>query len=255
VLKTTSLGSNRRVFVIDDVRSRVFPLVLSKPMPDTTTPFPLDKTNYLGVGFFVAKNGIAVTAGHVLPDPADVPDMLPYAIIWDGKIPRAHKVTNYVSPDDGTDLAVFRIEGVKPPYLELSFRHLHMGEDVSTIGIPADSTWDGDRDYRLFKGHVMRSKRRLDLSFPALRGMSGSPVVCSTEHKVVAVISANHRSEVLEDQVSEENDDGHILKVRTVQVTNFAIAEPLERIARMSHEQMGDGAFEDLIAMVNAREE
>jgi hypothetical protein len=79
------------------------------------------------------------------------------------------------------------------------------------------------------KGHVTFAPRLLELSFPAPRGMSGSPVL--RDSHVVGVLCGNARSEAIEDQIEEKTETiGSLVKVTRVEtkaVINYGLAEPV----------------------------
>ena len=233
----------------------VFPILVGHVPEDRTVPVVLDKCDYLGTGFYVAKHGIAITAAHLMAAPQPGAETSPFVLTWDGNAPGARRIMAAIVPD-GTDIAILKVESLDNATLPISLRAVHMGEDVSSIGIPSDGSW-GDkrdpRDNRTFKGHVTRSGRFLEISFAAPRGLSGSPVIC--QGAVVAVISGNHRSEALEDQVQESTEQvGAITKITRVEtkaVVNFGLAEPLSNIRNFRHEQFQGKTFEDFAKDMN----
>ena len=239
--------------VIDDIRRYAFPLVIGKLLEDPDAALPLDSTEFVGTGFFITKNGVALTANHVAPSTEDLDSRDLLAVIWDGKTPRAHKVIASLNPD-GTDVAILKIGGIRVPFLQLDFDRVHMGEDVVAVGIPDDSTWREERDFRFFKGNVTRTRRFLELSFPALRGISGCPVF--REGKVVAVMSGNHRSEALEDQVTDieelESGETRFTRIETKAVVNYGLAEPLYPLSGFKHETFGKDTFSQFVERMNS---
>ena len=70
-----------------DIREYVVPLfVADNPAslrPDQ--PVVVSRDSFLGTAFFVAKNGVALTAAHCVPDPSTIPAGQAFlAIVWDG---------------------------------------------------------------------------------------------------------------------------------------------------------------------------
>jgi hypothetical protein len=219
------------VVALDDIREYVFPLYLADDpaclRPDE--PVVLSNTNYLGTGFFISKNGVALTAGHLTPVPEQVPDgKALLAVVYDGERPRGQQVQIAFIPDNH-DIAVLKIAFSPTKYLPLSFERVHMGEDVMAIGIPEHSVSGPHKEFRCMKGHVTFAPRLLELSFPAPKGMSGSPVLRASQ--VVGVLSGNARSEAIEDQIEEQTETiGSLVKVTRVEtkaVINYGLAEPV----------------------------
>jgi hypothetical protein len=129
------------VVALDDIREYVFPLYIAddpaRLKPDD--PVVLSNTNYLGTGFFISKNGVALTAAHLMPAPDRVPDgKAVLAIVYDGERPRGQQVQIAFVPDNH-DISILRIAFSPARYLALSFDRVHMGEDVVAIGIPEHS--------------------------------------------------------------------------------------------------------------------
>jgi hypothetical protein len=222
------------VFTVDDIREFVFPLYIaddpSRLQPDQ--PIVLSNTNYLGTGFFISKNGVALTAGHVIPSPDQIPDgKALLAVVYDGELPRGQQV-QIAFVHDKFDIAVLKVAFSPKKYLPVSFEPAHMGEDVMAIGIPEHSVSGPHKEFRCMKGHVTFAPTLLELSFPAPRGMSGSPVFRGS--KVVGVLCGNARSEVMEDQIDEQTETvGNLVKVTRVEtkaVINYGLAEPLARL-------------------------
>ena len=214
-----------------DIREYVFPLfVAADPArlpPDT--PIIAGKVNYLGTAFFVTRNGIAITAAHCVPNPADLPDGKTFiGVIWDGLRARAASIQIATLIPD-RDLAVLKVALTPAKYFEVSFEKVHMGSDVYSVGIPLHSVHGPQFEFRYMKGHVTFVSHNLELSYPAPRGMSGSPVL--SRGKVVGVLSRNARSEALEDQVEEITENfgplTRVTQVKTVSVINYGLAEPL----------------------------
>lgn len=215
-----------------NARERVFPLVLGDST--FTAEGWSDRTNYLGTGFFIGENGIALTAAHVMPQIEPDSDKTVFAVVSDNKKFWVRPVVACEKASGDIDIAAIRVARMNNPYWKVSVTERHMGENVWAAGIPAEATDPLDGTIRMFKGHIMRGGRYYELNFPAVRGMSGSPV--GSELEIIGVISDNHRSEILEDQHSEEVEVTpgfrRTLEVKTVQVINFGRVEPLYRVGK-----------------------
>lgn len=251
---TLGVGMN---MVIKDIREYVFPLYVGTD-PATLEPGAPIKavdSKFLGNGFFVAKNGVALAAAHCLPRPADLPaGETVLAALWDGTIVRAHQVVaSTIIPN--YDVAILKVRAAPVRHLPVAFTELTMGSDVSTVGIAQHSVWGGGKEFRCLKGHVTFAARFLELSFAAPRGMSGSPVFDGT--RVAAVLTGNARSETLDDIVEETTQvaDGRttITKIETKAVINYGLAEPLAKLRDWSHEITGGRPFAAFIDWLNSR--
>lgn len=239
-----------------DVREYVVPLFVAEDpaVYGPSKPIVISRDRFLGTAFFIAKNGVALTAGHCVPAPSDIPIGHAFiAVVWDGERACAQQVQLATVLDD-QDIAVLKIAHSPSKYLPLSFDAVRMGEDILTIGIPLHSVSGDDYEFRCLKGHVTRAARTMELSCPAPRGMSGSPII--REGKVVGVVSWNARSESLEDQYEDKIEKiGPIIKeTRTVTmaVTNYGQGEPLSALGLRVFPFTGDLVFEQFLEKLNA---
>ena len=239
-----------------DIREYVVPLFIAEDpallRPDQ--PIVVSRDRFLGTAFFVTKNGVALTAAHCVPKSESVPPGLAFlAIIWNGERACAHKV-QFATVLDGRDIAVLKIDHSPSKYLEVSFEPVHMGEDVTTVGVPLHSVSGEDYEYRCLKGHVTRTSKTLEVSFPAPRGMSGSPVLRGS--KVVGIMSWNARAESLEDQIDEVTETfGPLTKVTktvTMAVTNYGQAEPLAQVGTLALPFTEGEAFMPFLSKLNS---
>ena len=238
-----------------DIREYVFPLFVSDdPMlRPSGEAILVDRANFLGTAFFVSKNGIAITAAHCTPSPANLPKGKAFvAAIWDGMHAQARMV-QLATVLETQDLAVLKIPHSPSKCLPLSFERVRMGEDVVSVGVPLHSVSGQSFEYRCLKGHVTFVSKTLELSFPAPRGMSGSPVL--KDGQVVGVLSWNARAEALEDQSAEVVEKigpiTRVTKTVTMAVTNYGQAEPLHPIESAVF-PLADGLpFRELVARMN----
>lgn len=235
--------------IIEDIRDHVFPIQVGiYPANLASEMFVIDKDSFLGTGFFITRNGVALTAAHCMPDPEALGGKSLCAGLWDGSRIRAHRVL--ASAQFGNlDIAVIKIENVESKFLPLSFETLPMAEDVCTVGLPAHLLWNQGIEVRALKGHVTRSGHFLELSFAVPAGMSGSPVLSGK--RVVGVLQGNHKAEILEDRIEETVEQTPGREVKRIQevraVINYGLATPLHPMRMMKHEIFGEQTFEEFI--------
>lgn len=239
-----------------DIREYVVPLFVAEDpallKPDQ--PIVVSRDRFLGTAFFVAKNGVALTAAHCVPNPTSINGGLAFlAVIWDGQRPRAQPV-QLATVLDGQDIAVLKIAHSPSKYLPVSFEQIHMAQDIVAVGVPLHSVSGLAYEYRCLKGHVTMVSNTLELSCPAPRGMSGSPIFVGT--KVVGVMSWNARAEALEDQSEEKVEKfgplTRVTKTVTMAVTNYGQAEPLAKLAGKALPFTDGMAFEQFLENLNA---
>jgi hypothetical protein len=236
--------------IIEDVRSYIFPLLLAEEVEGKVKW----KTNeFLGTAFFITNNGIALTAAHCVPSPVDLGSRKLYAGIWyEGGIQLFYIAAATVF--DNIDVAILKVKVPTVKYFPILFEDMILGSDVWTVGIPAHEIREGDkRIVRLLKGNVTFLSRFAELSFPAPKGMSGSPVFI--EGKVVGILTGNLRSEQLEDQFEEiiqVSDDKEIIRYgRTSSVVNYALAQEIKPLKDLRHEVFDGASFSEFIDKMN----
>lgn len=242
---------------LEDIREYVVSLFIAEDpaVISSEQPIIVSRDRFIGTAFFIAKNGVALTAGHCVPEPSVISDGQAFlAIIWDGERARAAKIEMACVLDE-RDVAVLKISHSPSKYLPLSFEPVHMGQDVAAIGIPLHSVQGEDYEFRCLKGNVTRVSKTLELSFPAPRGMSGSPVI--RDGSVVGVVSWNARAESLEDQSEEVVETfgplTRVTKTVTMAVTNYGQAEPLAPLRDMALPITDELSFESFLAGLNLR--
>jgi Trypsin-like peptidase domain len=238
-----------------DIREYVVPLFVAEDPAqlNPAQPVVVSRDRFMGTAFFVTKNGVALTAGHCVPNPSSIPSAHAFlAVIWDGLRARAQQVQLATVLSD-QDVAVLKIAHSPSKYLPVSFAPVHMGDDIVTIGVPLHSVSGTDYEYRCLKGNVTRVSKTLELSVPAPRGMSGSPIL--KDGKVVGVMSWNARAESLEDQSDEKIEQigpiTRVTKTVTMAVTNYGQAERLSALQGKPLPFTEGVAFEQFIANLN----
>lgn len=181
-----------------------------------------------GTGFFVAPVPTLVTAAHVLRAP--LPDGHRYAVVNqrpNGEIGVA--VIADVRFDPVHDIAAVpraAVPGIKP--LSLQPQLCTLTEDVVALEFSGTrSERIGGRMHTFFvpmtrKGHFMRAyvsdlpawpaTRVWDVSFPALQGASGAPVVSLNGFGVAGMLTANWERELLPAQVTRIQDGDTVVE-------------------------------------------
>lgn len=208
---------------LEDAREYIFPIFSVETEGDGIY---LESRIFLGTGFFVTKRGDAVSAGHVLLAPNELPaDRRLIAIVQcDGEatpcwITKAAKLESF-------DVALLHVNLKATKYLPLSAQGIMPGTDVQLVGIPSNDINHDGKEMRILKGHVTLSGKRLELNFPVPSGMSGSPVFVGP--KVVGYATGQVRSEELEEatetinKLTNEKEIIYITEIR--RITSYGIA-------------------------------
>ncbi|MDX2299440.1 MAG: serine protease [Xanthomonadaceae bacterium] len=174
-----------------------------------------DIAQFLGTGFFVGLEGLLMTADHVVRD-------------WDGglaivcmrDLSLAYEA-DIVESDRAHDIALLRVETFRPPtVLELDFDSpIRPNIQVMTFEYGTTTVERGKivLSPATRMGNVTRLRdmsllgpagaNALEVSFPALRGASGAPIMRADTYRVWGVIVANVSSHLLPAQIESVLDE------------------------------------------------
>lgn len=184
---------------------------------------------FLGTAFFVGMHGLLATAAHVLGD------FTSYKIgPMNGDVGLFDAVV--VDQDDYRDLALLRVTNYVPkralwPAFDVPFYPNQplmtfeygttevIGERISLN--PATRLGNMTRQFKMLEILRGAGELAMELSFPALRGASGAPVIKAGSSSVWGVIVANHSSELLPHQIEKVIDS----KNRVEETTRFMLPQ------------------------------
>lgn len=191
----------------------VFPIVFVQEDPEL-------KYFFLGTGFFISSDGRFLTAKHVF-GPSNISNGDKYnAVILHGGL-SLHKISD-VRFSEQFDIALGRaedVEDIQP--LKLASENSPMNFDILTLefsGTTPKKMEDGTVALVFTpyfrKGYVICyyasdfpekiPTQSLDISFPALKGASGAPVIVENTGSVIGMIVTNVERHLLPAQVIKE---------------------------------------------------
>ncbi len=171
---------------------------------------------FLGTAFFIDGDGTFLTACHVFDD-NPLSEGLAYIIammVAPGSKPTMYPV-NDVRLSREFDIAMGRADGLSPKeHLTLSDRDAPMNHDILTIEFSSTETRRSREGIGVtelipgfHKGYVtcyracdlprLEGARILEVSFPALKGASGAPIIVEQGGAVVGMILANRERHLL----------------------------------------------------------
>ena len=241
-------------FVMEDAREYVFGLFSGTE--DDKNVVQAESLKFLGSAFFVTKRGDAITAAHVLPPSSSLSkNEHLYAIAKRKGSTEIYKVIQ-AAVFNQSDLSICRVNVDGNPYIETSFERHYAGTDVSTLGITDHDLYQHGKELRVFKGHITFAAKEsfCELSFAIPRGMSGGPVLVGT--KCIGFLSANIRSEYLEEQIEEieEIEDGKekITFIESKNIINFGIFVPFSYFYGHKSEIFNGKSLNELIDEINS---
>lgn len=181
---------------------------------------PGERYSVLGTGFFIREDGTFLTARHVIEGAAiEENDRYGIALIHEDDSITTHEA-RIIAKSKRFDIAMGRVDGVNAPAtLRLASgnpapnHNLVTAEfsGVSTKWTPEGIAIDIAPDYQV--GHVVRARTGhfegsegalvLEVSFPALRGASGAPLIFDQDFSVVGMILGNVERHLLPAQIEK----------------------------------------------------
>lgn len=179
---------------------------------------------FLGTGFFISNDGTFLTAKHVFENP-NIDDRSTYNAVMLHDGPTVHKISG-VEFSQHFDIALGHVEEVVQDIqpLKLATENAPMNYDILTAefsGTMSKQLENGSsalhftpyfrKGYVIcyyesdFPEHVLTQS--LDISFPALMGASGAPVIVERTGSVIGMIVANVERHLLPAQVIRVQHD------------------------------------------------
>jgi len=194
----------------------IFPIVSVRRKPELGYSF-------LGTGFFISDDGTFLTAKHIFEDP-NVTDRSTYNAVMLHGDPTPRNISG-VKFSQRFDIALGHVEeaqDIQP--LELATENAPVNFDIVTVefsGTELRQMKDGNIALVFIpyfrKGYVICRytsdfpeqipTESLDISFPALKGASGAPVIVERDGSITGMIVANVERHLLPAQVIRVHED------------------------------------------------
>jgi|CXWL01.1.fsa_nt_gi S1-C subfamily serine protease len=165
---------------------------------------------FLGTSCFIQPGPVLVTADHVIGD-------------WDGALAIVHPndlttlfPATVTRRDRAHDLAVLTVDGYRPPHPFIVSTDDDLRSSDLVVCMEYGNTTQGGSQITVQSatrvGNVTRlvdlkevlglaGDGALELSFPALRGASGAPVLSNGEYRLRGILVANHAYHLLPTQI------------------------------------------------------
>lgn len=198
--------------------------------------------HFLGTGSFILENDLLLTADHVI---RDWPNQLAVALLSDLTLRYLAKV---VCRDQDHDLALLRVEGYQSPtvvtprasstiqtnrqVMTFEYGTTVTAGNVITV-LPATRIGNITRQIDLSSSYGPAGEKCLELSFPALRGASGAPVLSNDDFSLQGVIIANVSYHLLPCQIESVLDNSNTLLEETKFMLPQAIAVDASHVTNM----------------------
>jgi len=202
------------------------------PTDNVLPLFEIDQNNrvreFLGTGFFVGDESVFVTAAHNVSSNQKY-SVLNTDILYNANI--AHINTK-------CDVALLEIEGYHPKkrFSLVQEEVILSNEFIVCLEYGKTKQYGGNIEVmestrignitRVFPEHELFGKRHndlLELSFAALRGASGAPILSFDGFRVLGMIIANHSYHLIPSQIEKYlNENGE-----TIEETKFMMPQAL----------------------------
>lgn len=196
----------------------------------------LESREFLGTAFFVSKQGDAITANHVLPQPANLPENKKVvAIVQHGSEQKTCWITHFAAFAE-CDFALIHVNIDNTKFLTLSDCEVPAGSDIQIVGIPKHEVYLAGKEMRFLKGYVSLAFKQLELNVAIPLGMSGSPVFMGAN--VVAFATGTIKSEEIDDyseeieKITDTKEQITITKVS--RFTHYGLAFPFYKLKNQS---------------------
>jgi hypothetical protein len=158
-------------------------------------------------------------------------------------------VKEYEFAPDPYDVAIGITEYRTPTYLTLKEISVHEWTEVATLGYPLDAVSGAvaelNLNHRCLRGYIQRPLRPGDLhigkhpdafetSFLVGRGISGSPLFVHREPKdiVIGVCVGSSRSEIVEDEFTEIQNNGARYTEKKLKIEQFGVAHDIRHLLK-----------------------
>jgi len=175
---------------------------------------------FIGTGTFVGDPPLLATAHHVVRGRGSHFAMAlpPSPIRWNMN---AFSAT-LLRYDAEVDLAVLRVDGYSPPFSFILAREDEIANNIPVFSFeygttqriagidhlaPATRMGNVTRVIDLSDRYGAAGRLALELSYPALRGASGAPVISSLNTRLWGIVIANHEYHLLPAQIESVTDE------------------------------------------------
>lgn len=189
-----------------------------------------DSDRFVGMGFCL-EDGRLATCAHV------VELVLPGEKLYAADMKtRTCSIVQDIKQHAKYDFATGTFETIRDfNFFKLEAKKFRIGHDVHTYGCTDYGKVEGKSrlDARFFKGYVVRTfddpiiprtRSTLEISFPAHKGFSGSPLFCPNTGFLIGMIVSNSQSSIDLHTISEIDDAGNKYRETTNRIVELGLA-------------------------------
>lgn len=223
-----------------------------------------------GTCFLINKKGTFLTAAHVLKNAvldAEKSDLLIGIVCKDENGESSKSVVAQLKihafAPNNADIAVGQTSYSGETIFALSIKEVEVWQDVGTYGYPEEAVTGPaesmNLNLRAHKGYIQRLIRKGDvfaapyavgyeLNFLLARGLSGAPLFVHDmpKDRVIGVCTGSFRSEVVEDEIVEIQDNGSKYVEKRVSISQYGLSESILPLLDWKPEGFGGGTLAQL---------
>ena len=215
----------------------ILPLVVGQKIDDQTVD---ELHRYAGLAFYIGSQGLIATCAHIVESINDQEIL----IAKDFNLNTFLEVKD-IKCHDSMDFAVGRLKVDNNRFflpIDVNATPLLMGMNVQTFGYVTHGKKGADLSlkYRYFKGYIsclgnkpdptLRCRTLCELSFPALSGYSGAPLIFSNSQRLAGIIYGNAQSSIEEYSFTEIEDTGEKYSEKIYRTIEFGLAHTINDI-------------------------
>lgn len=206
------------------------PLLIAKKR-ELVNELHMDIDRYAGVAFFIGENGRIVTCKHIV-EMVQEDEMLLGQNLITGEIAPISNLKLHPTYDFATGNFSRYLE---TSVLELDEVTLLPGEDVRVFGFTNIGQKNNivRMNARMLKGYVVSQANTsehphalttTELSFPSLKGFSGSPLLSEETGKVVGMMFSNHESSIEIHSITDIEENGEKFSEQIHRIIELGLA-------------------------------
>ncbi|KAB7664143.1 S1 family peptidase [Plesiomonas shigelloides] len=219
-------------------------LIAKKTIRDNNIHLKIDR--YAGVAFFVGSNGLIATCRHIV-QMVQEGEVLVGKSLNTGNIQPIYDIRVHDKYDFALgafmgqrDYEVFPMDGEDclPGHDVRAFGFNNLGKVESNVQVYA----------RMLKGYVVsthvtsdhpEAKTTTEVSFPSLKGFSGSPLVSTETGKLAGMMFSNHESSIEVHSFMDIEDNGDKFKESIYRMIELGLAHSISDINQFISELNG----------------
>ncbi len=215
----------------------ILPLAVGNKINENT----IDELHrYAGMAFYISSEGLIATCAHIV-ESLKGKEIL---VAKDFNVNKFFEVKE-IRCHNKMDFAIGRIDVNNNRFFQpinVNLTPLIMGMNVQTFGYVTYGKKGVDLSlkYRYFRGYIsfmgdkpdpkLKIRTLCELSFPALSGYSGAPLILDNSKRLVGMIIGNMQSSIEEFSFTEIEESGREYSEKVYRTVEFALAHTTDDI-------------------------